>query len=103
MGIALQDELRLEKLRERLIDRPNDVSSTVQLGEIIHLLEHASAKLLRNRLTVLNILERTQLTIEECTQPRQTDGQRRSTDVILEVQHYCQVWMWVSDAAAHVW
>lgn len=33
MGIALRHELRLEKLRERLIDRPNNVNTTVQLGE----------------------------------------------------------------------
>lgn len=33
MAITLSDELRREKLLERLIDRPNDVKTTVELGE----------------------------------------------------------------------
>lgn len=33
MGVVLEDELRLAKLRERLEDRPNHKTVTVQVGE----------------------------------------------------------------------
>lgn len=48
MGVTLRDELQLEKLRQRLIDRPNDINSTVQLGEILHCSSMLSAKLVQN-------------------------------------------------------
>lgn len=57
MGVSLRHELRLERLRERLDDRPNDLHTTAQIGEGSHIvIAHHSSLLITSRMLRVRLL-----------------------------------------------